>query len=106
MIKHAFTATIIRILNEDFGGISAQVFERSLLLQYLNLKTKSANKGSKSRGAFGNHYAIYVLVEDYIKASFIDGKTEYNKDYEGANFRFCLLGSGNCHLAGNFKTTI
>jgi hypothetical protein len=85
MIKHAFTDTINRILNEDFGANAAQVFERSLLLQYLNLKTKSANKGSKSRGAFGNHYAIYVLIEDYIKAGFIDGKIAY-KDYEGANF--------------------
>jgi len=85
MIKHAFTETIYKILAEEFGANGVQIFERSLLLQYLNLKTKSANKGSKSRGAFGNHYAIYVLVEDYIKQGFADGKKDYRK-YEGANF--------------------
>lgn len=85
MIKHSFTSAIDRILSEEFGANGSQVFERSLLLQYLNLKTKSANKGSKSRGAFGSHYAIYVLVEDYIREGFFDGKKNYRK-YEGANF--------------------
>jgi len=85
MIKHAFTDTISKILAEEFGADSTQISERSLLLQYLNLKTKSANKGSKSRGAFGNHYAIYVLVEDYIKKGFGTGKKDY-RTYEGANF--------------------
>ena len=85
MIRHAFTDTISRILTEEFGNRGSQVFERSLLLQYLNLKTKSANKGSKSRGSFGNHYAIYVLVEDYIASGFSDGKGEY-RNYTGANF--------------------
>lgn len=85
MIRHAFTDTINQILSEEFGAESTQIFERSHLLQYLNLKTKSANKGSKSRGAFGNHYAIYVLVEDYINQGFFGGKKDY-RTYEGANF--------------------
>ncbi len=85
MIRHSFTNTISRILTEEFGQRSSQVFERSLLLQYLNLKTRSANKGSKSRGSFGNHYAIYVLIEDYIAAGFSEGKGEY-RSYPGANF--------------------
>ena len=85
MIRHPFTDTISRILTEEFGKRGVQVFERSLLLQYLNLKTKSANKGSKSRGAFGNHYAIYVLVEDYIASGFVDRTGEYS-NYPGANF--------------------
>lgn len=85
MIRHAFTDTISRILTEEFGKRGPQVFERSLLLQYLNLKTRSANKGSKSRGSFGNHYAIYVLIEDYIASGFSDRKGEY-RNYPGANF--------------------
>lgn len=85
MIRHAFTDTISRILTEEFGKRGSQVFERSLLLQYLNLKTRSANKGSKSRGSFGNHYAIYVLIEDYIASGFSDRKGEY-RNYPGANF--------------------
>lgn len=85
MIKHAFTNSIDQILAEEFGAEGTQIFERSFLLQYLNLKTKSANKGSKSRGAFGNHYAIYVLVEDYIEQGFSSGKKDY-RNYEGANF--------------------
>ena len=62
------------------------VFESSPLLQYLNEKTRSANRGSKARGAFANHYALYVLVEDYIKKGYFDQrKGEYNK-YDGARF--------------------
>jgi len=85
MIRHAFTDKIEQILEDEFGDEKAQIFERSLLLQYLNLKTKSANEGSKARGAFGNHYAIYVLVEDYISHGFLSARKSYAK-YEGANF--------------------
>ena len=84
---HAFTDRIIHILKEHFGEDLAQiVFESSPLLQYLNEKTRSANRGSKARGAFANHYALYVLVEDYIKKGYFDQrKGEYNK-YDGARF--------------------
>jgi hypothetical protein len=85
LIKHSFTGEILRILKDAFENDADQVFERSLLLQYLNIKTKSANKGSKARGAFANHYALYVLIEDYVKGGFADGKATY-KTYEGANF--------------------
>jgi hypothetical protein len=62
------------------------VFNNSELIQYLNIKTKSANSGSKSRGSFANHYALYVLVEDYITKGFIyEKRGEYNL-YEGARF--------------------
>jgi len=85
MLKHSFTETIFKILTDEFGEEGMQVFDRSLLLQYLNIKTKSADRGSKSRGAFGNHYAIYVLVEDYIVNGFLDDNKNYRK-YPGANF--------------------
>lgn len=65
-MKHAFTAAMLEILRRRFGGLTDDLFEKSPLLQYLNFKTRSANRGSKARGAFANHYALYVLVEDYI----------------------------------------
>ncbi len=52
----------------------------------MSIKTRSANRGSKARGAFANHYAIYVLVEDYIKKGFLAGKKGHYKKYEGARF--------------------
>ncbi|MGI0498128.1 hypothetical protein [Limnospira platensis] len=56
----------------------------SEFLPYLNIKTKAANRGSKSRAGFANHYAIYVLVEDYLNNKFhIIGGYD---DYEGAQF--------------------
>lgn len=54
------------------------------ILQYLNIKTKAANRGSKSRDGFANHYAIYVLVEDYIAGEFHESGNY--SDYEGAKF--------------------
>ncbi len=83
-MKHGFTEIIKEILNSHFGEMSETLFENSQLLQYLNLKTKSANKGSKARGSFANLYAIYVLVEDYLAKDFAKNYN-YSK-YEGAEF--------------------
>jgi hypothetical protein len=66
-MEHEFTKEIRRILANAFGNFADKVFAESELLQYLNIKTKSASKGSKSRGSFANLYAIYVLIEDYIE---------------------------------------
>ena len=66
MENHAFTEVIFNILNEFFPDNSQSIYKNSELLQYLNIKTRSANKESKSRGSFANLYAIYVLLEDYI----------------------------------------
>ena len=85
-MKHSFTETIFSILTRHFGDVGPLAFESSPLLQYLNVKTRSASRGSKARGAFANHYALYVLVEDYIKKGFLrDRKGQYEK-YEGARF--------------------
>ena len=84
---HAFTPTILDLLKKHFGDYAVDVFTSSPILGYLNNKTKAANRGSKARGAFANHYALYVVVEDYIKKGFADGKADvpYSK-YEGARF--------------------
>ncbi len=83
-MEHSFTATIKAVLQKTFGAQADELFERSLLLQYINLKTRSANRGSKSRSSFGVLYALYVLVEDYVKGGFHSGG-DYSK-YEGAIF--------------------
>lgn len=82
--EHEFTKVIRRILRDSFGDISEELFERSELLQYLNIKTKSASRGSKSRGSFANHYALYVLLEDYVNSGFQD-RGDYS-EYEGAKY--------------------
>jgi hypothetical protein len=84
---HTFTATILEILRRHFHECAEDVFESSTLLGYLNHKTRAANRGSKARGAFANHYALYVVVEDYISKGFWSGKAgiSYSK-YDGARF--------------------
>ena len=82
---HPFTDVIKQILSDEFGPVIApSLFAESQLLQYLNVKTKSASRGSKARGAFANHYATYVLVEDYLAKGF-DKSGEYDK-YDGRRF--------------------
>jgi hypothetical protein len=81
-MEHEFTKTIKEILKSNFGEFSDSVFKESQIIQYLNIKTKSANKGSKSRGSFANLYAIYVLIEDYLKKNY-DQSGKY-REYEGA----------------------
>jgi hypothetical protein len=83
-MKHEFTNVIKNVLDSSFSESAEDIYGRSSLLQYINLKTKSASKGSKSRGSFANLYAIYVLVEDYTKGNFYS--SDKYKDYEGAKF--------------------
>lgn len=83
-MEHDFTPLIRNILLKHFKDKAEDLFEKSPLLQYINLKTVSATRGSKARSSFANLYAIYVLVEDYIKHGY-HKKGEYSK-YEGAQF--------------------
>ena len=83
-MKHQFTSTIKAILKRHFLKASDEIFEKSQLLQYINIKTKSASKGAKARGSFANLYAIYVIIEDYTHKGF-DKKSGYSK-YKGAEF--------------------
>jgi hypothetical protein len=84
---HAFTETILSILRKHFSDAAQDVFAASPLLGYLNIKTRSANQGSKARGAFANHYALYVVTEDYLKKGFYDGTANQPyAQYEGARF--------------------
>jgi len=82
--KHDFTDTIISILDRHSHHCGDKILKNSEIMQYLNIKTKAANRGSKSRASFANHYAIYVLVEDYLTGGFAENGTY--ADYIGAKF--------------------
>lgn len=83
-MEHIFTANIKEILQKKFNENADYIFEKSQIIQYINEKTRSAGRGSKSRSSFANLYAIYVIIEDYIANEF-DIKGDYSK-YEGALF--------------------
>jgi hypothetical protein len=83
-MEHEFTLRIRQILTEHFGETAFELYEQSPLLQYVNIKTRSANRGAKARGSYANLYAIYVLIEDYLKQGF--EQREGYSDYEGARF--------------------
>ncbi|MBZ0195921.1 MAG: hypothetical protein K8F28_01105, partial [Ignavibacteriaceae bacterium] len=84
MVEHPFTSVIIEILTDDFDSDAQKIFSTSELLQYINIKSVAANRGSKSRPSFGNLYAIYALIEDYIQKDF--HKNNNYGEYSGANF--------------------
>lgn len=77
--------TLLRTFSND---IAVQVLKKNLVIQYLARKTSSVAKSSKSRASFANIYAIYVLVEDYLKI--IKSRKKY-KDYEGMRFTDALV---------------
>lgn len=83
-MQHSFTDEILTILKNHFGDNANQIFDSSPLIQYLNKKTVSANKGSKARSSWGNIYTIYTLVEDYLNKGYFD-EGDYSKD-DGARF--------------------
>jgi hypothetical protein len=83
-MEHEFTKVIKRILDQNYGTLAGTAFDSSPILQYINIKTRSASRGSKSRASYANLYAIYVLVEDYIKKGY-PGAGDYS-EYEGAQF--------------------
>ena len=45
-MEHTLTNNIKSILKKNFGKNAETVFEKSLLVRYLNEKTRSANRGS------------------------------------------------------------
>jgi hypothetical protein len=84
MVKHEFTNEIIHQIEQDLNVDGEALVKIAPLLEYINIKTRSANKGSKSRGSFANLYAIYVLLEDYIKVVFEERKNY--SEHQGAVF--------------------
>ena len=83
-MNHSFTPNIIELVEHEFPSVGKTIFELSPLLQYINKKTRSANRGSKSRSSFANLYALYVLIEDYVSKGYHESGSY--SDYEGADF--------------------
>nr|WP_321226845.1 hypothetical protein [uncultured Psychroserpens sp.] len=83
-MSKSFDDKIKDILKDEFGDEAEAIYKSSRIIQYLKIKTKAADRGSKSRASYGNLFAIYVLVEDYLKEGF-NTKKGYDK-YEGAQF--------------------
>jgi hypothetical protein len=100
-MKHTFTPVIEGVLERHFGAASGELFEHSQLLQYINIKTRSAMRGSKSRSSFANLYALYVLIEDYIGRGFPDAG-DYQQ-YEGPYSRTFSTASANSPLVPNCR---
>ena len=69
---------IKEILDKYFREDSGQVFKRSNLIQYINIKF------SKKKISYTYIYAIYVLLEDYINNGFYK-KGNYS-EYKGARY--------------------
>jgi len=103
-MEHEFTPVILRALKNHFGDEALDLFDKSPLLQYLNLKTVSATRGSKARSSFANLYAVYVLVEDYIEHGFHE-KGDYSQ-YEESGSPICSGVSDSCPLAASSRTTL
>lgn len=87
-MEHIFSIKIKEILQNNFGEDAEDIFDKSHLLKYVNFKTRSANKGAKSRSSFGTLYAIYVILNDYINQTVVN-KIDYSK-YEGGSFSVLL----------------
>ena len=101
MIKHDFTDKIIAVLNTNTNG--EESLKTNELIQYLNIKTKAANRGSKSRAGFANHYAIYVLIEDYINGDF--NKKMNTQTMTVQYLVIYCAGNVNFYLVVNYKIT-
>ena len=82
--QHLFTPIILKILKDRYDKPAESIYTKSDLLQYLNIKTRSAASGSKARAAFGKHFSIHAIVEDYIDKGFMESGRYRN--YEGARF--------------------
>jgi hypothetical protein len=87
-MENEFTKTIFKILQTHFGSYAQHIMDTNELIRYIVIKSKAANKDSKSRASLGNLYAIYVLVEDYLRGDF-QNNGNY-KDYAGSQFKFLL----------------
>lgn len=76
----SFEAQIYQIIEEHYPKRSKEIVDKSPLIQYLIKKTKSSDN-PKARASWGNLFATYVLVEDFISKD----DPNYSKS-DGANF--------------------
>ena len=105
---------IKEILIEDFTADYQEVYDGSMLLQYLDKKMKTVHGNSKTRRSLANIYAIYSILHFYQEEFF--GQPDKYRDFSGYNytrlFNFCrtLYGGSklqnhafNSRVNGEFK---
>lgn len=68
------------ILEKHFADNALNIYNKSYLIQYFNLKSNAIHGNSKTRRSLANWYAIYTLLHFYKENNFIN-----NKDYD--NFK-------------------
>ncbi len=74
-IKEKF---VLEILKENFPDNYNEIYEKSLLLQYLDKKMKAIERDSKARRSLGNIYAIYSILY-YYQENYYNKRAEYKK---------------------------
>ncbi|MCM1048373.1 MAG: hypothetical protein NC433_08105 [Clostridiales bacterium] len=84
MAKNQMLDFVVSIMNEEYNMEGKNVFQESLLIQYLNSKMNAVNGNSKSRRNFANIYAIYSLLVAYKEIQ-ENSEIEY-ETFKGTNF--------------------
>ncbi len=75
---------IINILEKHFPGRALEIYNKSELIKYFNLKSNAIHGNSKSRRSLANWYAIYSILHFYKENNFINNEN-YNT-FEGFNY--------------------
>ena len=65
---------IENIIKEFYPSSYENIYKKSPLLQYLNLKSNAIHGNSKSRRSLGNIYAIYSILYFYLKDNYSNEK--------------------------------
>lgn len=79
------TETFIKdILKNDFPSNYQNIYDNSLLLQYLDKKMKAVHGNSKTRRSLANIYAIYSILHYYQK-DFYNSPEKYRK-FDGYDY--------------------
>lgn len=73
-----------KILEMHFPGRSQQIYNESLLIQYLDKKSGAIHGTAKTRRSLANYYAIYSILNFYVD-EFFDNPDEY-KRFEGYEY--------------------
>lgn len=84
MAKNQMLDFVVEIMDEEYNLESENVFQESLLIQYLNSKMNAVNGNSKSRRNFANIYAIYSLLVAYKEIQ-ENSEIEY-ETFKGTNY--------------------
>ena len=76
---------ILDILISNFDADAKEIYNKSYLIQYFNLKSNAIHGNSKTRRSLANWYAIYSILYFYNRNGFVDNNKEYAK-FEGFQY--------------------